>query len=180
MDQNQFPNPVSPDKTFLETVSAVLLGIGLVMLILGLSCKVLTWSYCSWQIVPIFGGDLRFSGDITAINLPLALLVIGLGIRLYSPYGWWIITILMMVLLTFFGFLGAFHFGNWPYTELSDGAWERVVFHLNPFADALITSVICELILVFGFFYWWSPKIRSFYFQQNQYSPQPFHSDQSQ
>lgn len=123
---------------------------------------------------------MRFPRDIASINLPLALLVIGLGIRLYSPYGWWVITILLMVLLTFFGFLVAFHFDNWPFVELKDGSWSRVAFSMNAYRDALVTSFICELILVCGFLYWWSPQIRSFYFQQNQYSPESFRSDQSQ
>lgn len=180
MKQDQPQVRMSPDQTFLETVSAVLLGVGLVMLVLGLSCKVFSWSYCSWQLVPVFGGDMRFPDDIASINLPLALLVIGLGIRLYSPYGWWIITILLMVLLTFFGFLVAFHFGNWPYTELNDGSWVRVALSLNPHGDALITSLLFELILICGFLFWWSPQVRSFYFQRHQYLAQSFHSDQSQ
>lgn len=180
MDQDQYSSLSSPDHKFLDTVSAILLGVGLVMLILGLSCKVFSWSYCSWQLVPVFGGDIRFPADISAVNLPLALLVIGLGIRLFSSYGWWIITILLMVLLTFFGFLTAFHFGNWPYIELSDGSWERVAFFMNPHGDALVTSFICESLLVCGFLYWWSPQIRAFYFQNNQYSPQAFRSDKPQ
>lgn len=179
MDQRQLPAQTNPDQNFLETSSAILLGVGLVMLMLGLSCKVFSWSYCSWELVPVFGGDMRFPDDIASINLPLALLVIGLGIRLYSPYGWWIITILLMVLLTFFGFLAAFHFGNWPYTELNDGSWTRVALSLNPYGDALITVVLVELILLASFLFWWSPQVRSFYFQnQPRFSP-PFPSDQS-
>lgn len=178
MEDDQLPVRTDSDQTFLETSSAILLGVGLVMLILGLSCKVFSWSYCSWQLVPVFGGDIRFPDDIASINLPLALLVIGLGIRLYSPYGWWIITILLMVLLTFFGFLVTFHFGNWPFTELDDGSWTRVALSMNPYGDALITALLLELILICGFLFWWSPQVRSFYFQKHQYSPQAFHSNQ--
>lgn len=180
MKQDQGQDQLSPDLRFLETASALLLGVGLVMLVLGLSCKVYQWSYCSWQFVPVFGGDMRFSDDIASINLPLALLVIGLGIKLYSPYGWWVITILLMVLLMLFGFLVAFHFGNWPYMELNDGSWTRVGLSMNPYGDALITSLLCELILVCGFLFWWSPQVRAFYFHNHQHLAPPVHSDQSQ
>lgn len=158
------------DQNFLDIISAILLGAGLVMLLLGLSCKVISWSYCSWQLLPVFGRDIRFPEDITSINLPLAMLVIGLGIRLFSPYGWWIITILLMVLLTFFGFLVVFHLENWPFIETANGDWHRMSFLKIPHGDALLTSCLCELILLCSFFYWWTPQVRAFYFEGDHLS----------
>ena len=154
---------------FLGVASSALIGTGIVMLLLGLSCKLVVWGYCSLELVPLFGRDPRLPQEIPMINLPLAMMVLGLGIRLYSPYGWWIITILLMVLTTFFGFLLFFHWNTWPFVEVIPDVWERVPLLRHPDADAVVTTMLFTLLLLFAQFFWWSGELRHLYFS----NPEP-------
>ena len=173
MIDGQSPELLSKDQRFLEIVSAMMTVFGLIFLFLGLSCKVLDWAYCNLELFPVFGGDFRFPQDITMLNLPMALIVVGIGIRLRSPYGWWVITIILMALLTFFGFLVSFHWGNWPLEEITLGTWERVSMSVFPQSDAFLTCLISLMLILAGFFYWISPAIRDTYFQNRWVHPSP-------
>lgn len=164
MIERQSDNIRIPDKRFLEMVSSMMTVFGLIFLVLGLSCKVFDWGYCGLELFPVFGRDFRFPIDITMLNLPMAMIVIGIGIRLRSPYGWWVITIILMSLLTFFGFLVSFHWGNWPLEEISEGVWQRVDVTEFSQSDAFLTCLLTLGLTVSGFFYWISPAVRNAYF----------------
>ncbi|MDP5169313.1 MAG: hypothetical protein NWR72_03650 [Bacteroidia bacterium] len=167
MEFHEVEEQGSSDSIFLKVASASLLGIGAVLLLLGFSCKVWGWGYCSMEILPILGSDPRFLPDITMINLPLAMLVIGLGIRLFSPYGWWVVTILLMVLLVLFAFLSIFHWERWPWEEMSDGSWVKVSLLAMPYADSLFTCLLISLILMVAILYWWDPHVRMLYWRKS-------------
>lgn len=152
------------DLIFLQQISATAIVLGTFFLILGLSCKIVDWGYCGLDLFPVLGGDNRFSGDITAINLPMALMVLGAGIRLRSVYGWWVVTALLMLLLVFFGFFLAFHEQYWPMQETGPGIWEKANITSFQRADAFATCLVALLLVLLGFFYWISHQVRIAYF----------------
>ena len=93
------------DVLFIEFASSILLGIGIVLFPLGLSCKIIDWAYCDIQLVSLFGGEDKFRADLSAINLPLAMLILGISARLYTKFGWTICILLLGFLSGFFGFM---------------------------------------------------------------------------
>lgn len=82
------PNIFASDRAFIEYAASWLSGIGLVFLLLGVSCQFASWGYCSVRLVPLFGGLGAFRPGFSTLALPMALLVVGLGLRVYSYYGW--------------------------------------------------------------------------------------------
>ncbi len=154
---------VDENQRFLNVWSGLLQGGGLVLLLFGLSCKLFSWGYCSTEILPLFGRDPRFVDDISLINIPLAMVVLGMGIRVYSPYGWWMVTTLIAVMICFFGFLVWFHVISWPFIEIVPGQWEHIPFLAHPDADAIATTSLTSLLLVASLLYWFSPDIRQRY-----------------
>lgn len=159
------------DDQFVTAAGGILTGVGVVMVLLGLSCKVLEWGYCYLELVPMFGGDPRFIPDLSSINLPLAMLLIGTGSRLRSPYGWWIVMIMLAVMVTTFCFLTWYHWYRWPMEELANGTWARVSMADYPYADALVSSAMLALLSLCGFGYWLTPELRDLFWHRN--APRP-------
>lgn len=93
------------DLLFIEFASSILLGIGIVLFPLGLSCKIFDWAYCDIQLVSLFGGEDKFKADLSAINLPLAMLILGISSRLFTRFGWSICILLLSFMSGFFTFM---------------------------------------------------------------------------
>lgn len=93
------------DLLFIEFASSILLGIGIVLFPLGLSCKIFDWAYCDIQLVSLFGGEDKFKADLSAINLPLAMLILGISSRLFTKFGWSICMLLLSFMTCFFTFM---------------------------------------------------------------------------
>lgn len=94
------------DVAFLSFGGSMLSGIGLVMLILALVCRFGSGGgLCELDLVPFprLSNELHLlSQDFISINLPLGLLIIGIGVQLFTRWGWIVsITILFIFALIF-------------------------------------------------------------------------------
>lgn len=100
------------DQAFVNFASTWLLGISLPFLLMGISCQFFSWAYCEWQLVPLFGGLNRFRPEFSTIALPMAVLIIGMSLKMYTYFGWMVSLMLLTCLDTLFISLAQVLSGN--------------------------------------------------------------------
>jgi hypothetical protein len=78
----------SSDQRFVAAASGFLLIVGGGMLAVVLICRIFDWEIYASNWIPLFGGFDVFREDLAAINLPLAMVILGIGLRLNTLFGW--------------------------------------------------------------------------------------------
>lgn len=149
----------SSDMAFISFGAAMLTGIGLVMLVLGISCKLTGGGgICELELVgfPRLERELGLlSPDFISINLPLGMLIIGIGLQLFTRMGW---VVSLIILLFFWMLFGTAIAAHWP--NLKFEGFDYV------FLQSAILQ-ICFLLLVFGsILYLFSPNVRDIYWKK--------------
>lgn len=91
------PDVFDSDNRFLAVVSALLLIGGVVALLVSLICKVMGLGYCLLDWIPMMGGYDIFRRDLAAINIPLAMIILSIGLRLFTGFGWTTCMILLLL-----------------------------------------------------------------------------------
>jgi hypothetical protein len=106
---------------------------------------------------PRLHGELHIiSREFIAINLPLGMLIIGIGLQLFTRIGW---TISLLILLLFWMLLGTALSAHWPYL-LGEGLD-------YPFIQSALLQ-LCFLLLIFGsIIYLFSPSVRHIYWKKH-------------
>ena len=155
------------DSLFIEFASSVLLGIGLVMLPLGVSCKIIDWGFCDLQIVPLFAGQSQFRADLSSINLPLAMIILGFAARLYTRFGWTICVLLLGLLTTFFSFMVYYLklrldklYDESPLADSAVGQFS--------FIESMILNGGFALLCLIAIIYMFLPGVLKLYWRRNQ------------
>lgn len=120
------PDVFDSDSRFLAVVSALLLLGGVVALLISLICKALGYGFCLLDWVPLFGGYEIFRADLAAINIPLAMIILSIGLRLHTVFGW--ITCLLLLTL-----------GTGIFSGLAYWLWTR---QLSPYRALVETNQI--------------------------------------
>ncbi|MEO0472976.1 MAG: hypothetical protein AAF206_25385 [Bacteroidota bacterium] len=155
-------NWLGSDRFFLSFSAACLVALGLTGLVLGLSCRIVEWGYCRINLVPLFGNweNVRQElSDLTAINMPLAMLALGFSLRLFTAFGWAITLLVLSTLTAFFSFLA--------YQIYQGSALLSSAGYVGTSGNLVVESMVTNLSFVFlcllAISYILHPSIRKMY-----------------
>lgn len=152
------------DRMFIGWASVLLLIVGIFSLILILSCRFFgsSWGLCEATWVPLFGGYQLFSEDLASINLPLAMLILGIGLRLPTGFGW----STCMIILSLLGFL-FFFMGIWLIRILDEHylriASNQIFPEDYPVTESIFTNFGLGIMCLIGIVYLLLPSVRKLY-----------------
>lgn len=137
----------------------MLLGIGLVMFGLGLICQLKPdWGLCLVELVPfpnpVQGGQL-VSDAFIRVNLPLGMVIIGIGLQLYSKMGWITSVAILFAFWIVFGVSVVLH---WPHFMA-----EGMDYF---FVKAVILHLVFMGLILGGIMLLFSPGIRRMYWKR--------------
>jgi len=157
----------SSDQQFLAATSTFAIIVGLLGLTLVLGCKVLGLAICDLDWVPLFGGFDVFRTDLAAINLPLALLIMGVGLRLYTPFGWITCQILLLLLGTGFTLLA------WQLNAELSTYWQQVaeqplLAERHPVVESIVVNTCFALLSALLFIYLLLPGPRKLFWTKEE------------
>jgi hypothetical protein len=144
------------DVAFLSFGGAMLMGVGLVMVILALICRFGGGGVlCGLELVPFprLSGELHLlNRDFISINLPLGLLIIGIGLQLFTRLGWVVSVAILFIFALIFGTAMYAH-----QAELMEMGRDYI------YIKAAILH-LCFLLLTLGsLFYLFTPSVRKLY-----------------
>jgi hypothetical protein len=169
---DQSPDIFESDQAFVGVVSTILLVTGVFSLAMILFCKVFAWGFCDMKWIPLFGGFDLGRSDLLAINLPLAMLILGIGLRLYTVFGWATCLILLWILA------GSFSAIAWKlYQNLDELALRIAQNEINPenypITESIIVNISFGILCVLGIFYLLTPSVRKLYWKSKPPTPPP-------
>lgn len=161
------PDMFSSDPHFVMAVSGFLLVSGGGMLIFVLLCRLIGLDVCSLDWIPLFGGFDVFREDLAAINLPLAMLILGIGLRLFTPFGWITCTVLLGILTTGFCILA------YRLSQELDAYWQSAIeqpslVQDHPLVESIITNLGLALLSLLLTIYLLSPNVRRLFWFKHQ------------
>lgn len=158
------PDMFHSDHVFLRVASGTLAILGGISLLFILGCRLLGAEGCQLDWVPLFGGFDVFRRDLASINLPLAMLILGIGLRLYTPFGWTTSALLLLLLCTGFCLLA------WRLSQELDTYWamaaaqpEQAIEH--PVMESIAVNLGLALFCLIFFIYLWLPKVRKLFWR---------------
>ncbi|MEZ4774681.1 MAG: hypothetical protein R3D00_15960 [Bacteroidia bacterium] len=154
------------DHAFIEVMSTALLLTGIVSLLFVLMCKVLHWNVCDLKWIPLFGGFELGRADLLAINLPLALLILGIGLRLYTGFGWATCLILLTILAGSFSAIAWKLVGSWD--EYTRKVMEREILPQDyPLLESIVVNIVFAIVCFLGVTFLLLPSVRKIYWGKN-------------
>ncbi len=153
------PDMFHSDHVFLRVTSAGLIVLGLSALVITLVARLAGLGQGPLDLLPIFGGYDVFRRDLATINLPLALLILGIGLRLYTPFGWITSTVLLAGMMLGFSLL-AWRLGQEvpSYYELAAAHPSQALEH--PVLESIAVNIGLTMFCLVFFVYLWLPKVR--------------------
>lgn len=159
----------SSDQRFLAATSTFMIAIGLGGLLLVLLCRVVGMGVCNLDWVPLFGGYDEFRADLAAINLPLALLIMGIGLRLYTPFGWITCQLLLLLLGTGFSLLA------WHLNGRLASYWQEVETQAysggqHPVIESIVVNTALAILAIVLFLYLLLPGPRKLFWIRKEIS----------
>lgn len=142
-----------------------LMWLAMFMLVLGLSCKLFPWGYCQLTILPQMSIISRSGEDFASIGIPLLMLILGLSLQIFRPFGWWVS-------------LGSFAFLFFFFGVQSLGIWRKIIFEkkvliaqsetssypLSILNESLISNFFILILCTFAFVYFILPNVKRLYF----------------
>jgi hypothetical protein len=154
----------SSDRQFIEFAGSVLIGLGLPLLLLGLSCKLFEWGYCEVRLVAFFSENHRFTAvrDALSVNLPLAMLLMGGSLKLYSRAGWIITVLILMMISVFFGSLSLM---TAQVLSMDPVVYRRGLFSSDYWEPMVVDAALCILGCV-ALLYLFLPDVRKLYWNR--------------
>ncbi|MDX2250405.1 MAG: hypothetical protein SF052_26725 [Bacteroidia bacterium] len=160
--EDQSQDIFESDHAFIEVVSTVLLAIGIFSLSFVLLCKAFLWNICDLKWVPLFGGFELGRADLLAINLPLALLILGIGLRLYTGFGWVTCLTLMTILMGSFSAIAWKLIENWD--EYARKVMEKEILPQDyPILESIVVNIAFAIVCFLGVSYLLMPSVRRIY-----------------
>jgi len=150
------------DEAFIRFASSVALIMGGLVLLGVLLCKLLGWNLCLLDWVPVLGGLDIFRGELLAINFPLALLILGIGMRLFTGFGWTTCVLLLWVLLG--GFLAMAYvlnsYRDWYFEQIAN---EQIYAADYPLLESIVVNLSLALFCLLAIWYLMHPAVRKLY-----------------
>ncbi len=176
--QHSAPDIFKSDRAFVEYTASWLMGIGLPFLLLGVSCQIAPWIYCQIQLVPLFGGLGAFRPEFSAIAMPMALLILGMSIRMYSYFGWMVSIMLLACLDTLFISLVYVLFEHLTYAQqqvLAATDQEGLFYALSQYRVSIILDAAFAILCTSACIFFFLPGVRKLYWGNSF----PFISDKA-
>ena len=155
------------DRKFIGWASMILLLLGLVSLLLVLICQYSSppSGFCSTTWIPLFGGQL-FQQALAPIRLPLAMsmLILGIGLRLPTGFGWATCLVILGLLTCFFSYLGSILFSGLDeyYAKI---ATNQIFPQDYPVVESIYVNIGLASLCVIGMVYLLLPSVRKLYWQ---------------
>lgn len=150
------------DVLFIRFVSTTLISLGLILGLMGLSCKLFYWGYCDINWVPFFGGRTDIPSDLTNLNLPLAMLALGFSSRLFTPFGWTVCQLVLVVLISFFGWL-SYSLLNFPELFMASNSAPAIAMQSVPHMESVVVNLGLVFICALSIWYLLVPQVRKLY-----------------
>ncbi len=151
------------NKAFLQGISLVLIGIGGIGLLLGISCWLIDWGYCGSVWVPMVASGGQELSRLLQVNFPLAMLLLGLSLRQFTTLGWIMSVMLTTALFVFFAVLVFILSGKGQLLPLLIRPGE-VSIGMRPWLQACTTDILLALMNLFGLLLLNMPAIRKLYY----------------
>jgi len=166
----QEPDMFSSDLVFLRVVSGTLIAVGAGGLLVVFGGQLLGLDWTTWDWVPMFGGYDIYRRELAAINLPLAMLILGIGLRLYTPFGWATCMVLLVLLLAGFGLL------SWRLSHELGGYWQMVaetpeVARQYPLVESIAVNLSLAVLVLAFIIYLLLPQVRRLFWQSSSIGP---------
>lgn len=126
-------------------VSAALLG-GMALL-----CSLTGGSWC-WELPRLTAGILGIESDFLTINLPMALVVIGVGLRLHTLLGWLSVVLLLLFQGAMFLWMGILQ-GVGLRDFLTNDTTRSLTHGLEQWQEAFVLNICLGIICLLFFVY---------------------------
>jgi len=155
------------ERSFVLFLANLMLFVGGFPLAWVLLCRISGASICEGTFVPVFGGIEFIRKELALFNLPLALIILGIGLRVFSVFGWLTCIALGAVLLFSFSYL--FYLMNNSLPIFMEQATQNG-FSLSghPIVESMYINAILALISFFFLLYLSLPGTRYLYFQSQK------------
>jgi hypothetical protein len=155
----------SSDQRFVAAASGFLLVIGGGMLGVVLICRIFDWPIYANHWIPLFGGFDVFREDLAAINLPLAMVIIGIGLRLHTLFGWLTCVGLLTLLTAGFTALAV------RLRQELEAYWQQTTTqpHLaseHPVLESIAVNIGLAILCFLLLLYLIMPRVRGMYFSR--------------
>ena len=163
MDANSIkPDIFNSNELFIQRASMMAIVVGIMGLAGTFGCRFFGWGICEQNLVPIFGDFDGFREELARINLPLALVILGIGLRLYSRFGW--LTCSALLLFMGLGFTYISYLMWAKYFEFSR-VLAQTTFNQVPHAilESIFVDTILALLCWGGFVFLMTPSVRRLY-----------------
>ena len=148
----------SSNELFIHRASFTAIIVGALGLLGTLACKFAGWGICDQNLVPIFGGFDVFREELARIYLPLALLILGIGLRLYSRFGGLTCSALLLFMGIGFSYFAFLLWRQYPMLlEMSS-------MRNHPVAESILVDFCLALLSWGGFLFMMIPSVRRLYF----------------
>ncbi|MEO0897048.1 MAG: hypothetical protein AAFY71_11655 [Bacteroidota bacterium] len=152
------------DRQFVLTLSTYLLVGGLIVLLVSLIGRFLLPAVFDGNFLPVFGGFQVFRKELTMFNLPMAMMILGIGLRLFTFFGWLTCVVISTILSIGFGYL-AFLLYTSLETLIGRANQSSFSFEEYPVIEAISIDVMLALIFAVFLLYMILPSTRKLYFQ---------------
>ncbi|MFK7923008.1 MAG: hypothetical protein AB8H47_13680 [Bacteroidia bacterium] len=150
------------DVLFIRFVSTTLISLGLILGLMGVSCKLFYWGYCDINWVPFFGGRTDIPSDLTNLNLPLAMLALGFSSRLFTRFGWAVCQLVLVVLISFFGWL-SYSLLTFPELFMASNSAPVIAVQSVPHMESVVVNLGLVFICALSIWYLFVPQVRKLY-----------------
>lgn len=152
------------DLAFISFASTLLTAIGLAALLIEGMCLVIPGRLCEMELISLFARLPEFETGMIGFTLPLAALVLGLSLKIYTSFSWWVMLGLMSMLSLFFGFMIYFHFTQYRMHEFGMSQ-EMPRDILLPYVESGLTHLCLMMMCLGGIIYMATKRVRQIYRQ---------------
>ncbi|MEM7656396.1 MAG: hypothetical protein AAF399_09730 [Bacteroidota bacterium] len=160
------------DQLFIGWASFLLLLCGLLGMTVMLLCRLTNLGICESTWIPLFGGFQVFRTELATVNLPLALIILGIGLRLPTGFGWTTCVLLLSVLGGLFGFLSYWLWRQYAVFQ-SQVAENQILPQDYPIFESMAVNIGFAILCLAGVWYLFLPNVRRMYWQRNAQPPVP-------
>ena len=154
------------DKLFLRTTAFILILIGVISLLrLGI-CMLIHQQVCPDQWVDLFGGIKSKSAQLARVNIPITLLLIGVGLRQFHWWSWLMSSALSVLLCCFFSGIAALMVRY----IIKSNKIQSQAFKQWDFLESIYLNSAFAILLGLLTFYLLSKPVRALYWPRNEES----------
>lgn len=158
-----FSGFLQTDYIFLRVSSSLLVLLGLTGTLVGLFFYGFSWNLGAHHVIPIFGGLEVFQSDLALVNFSLALLILGIGLKLFNVFGYITSVVLLSLLTIVFSWLARILFSQLDMylAHAASGSFDPIRY---PLIESVILDGMLALFCFVAIIYLLSSPVRKLYF----------------